>query len=69
MSFTQKKIIDEIVSRQDQADRDVELKRLTRLFGENDNSRKAKQVALSEKMDDLKSWFRKSFWVNNKEAV
>lgn len=69
MSFTQREIIDQILNWQAQKDGEVrELKRMSESFAENDRTKRAKEIAFSEKLEGLRSHFISSFWTQPKEA-
>jgi hypothetical protein len=69
MSFTQREIIDQILNWQAQKDGEVrELKRMSESFAENDRTKRAKEIAFSEKLDGLRSQFSSFFWSQPKEA-
>ena len=51
MSFTQKEILHQLLSWQNKNDEGVqELKRLTNRFAENERTKKAKDIAFSERL-------------------
>lgn len=69
MSFTQREIIDQILNWQSQKDGEVrELKRMSESFAENDRTKRAKEIAYSEKLEGLRSQFSSFFWTQPKEA-
>ncbi len=69
MSFTQKEIIEEILNWQKQKGDEVrELKRMTAKFAENDRTKRAKEVAFSERLEGLRSQFSSFFFNQPKEA-
>ncbi len=69
MSFTQREIIDQILNWQSQKDGEVrELKRMSESFAENDRTKRAKEIAFSEKLEGLRSQFSSFFWTQSKEA-
>lgn len=69
MSFTQREIIDQILNWQSQKDSEVrELKRMSESFAENDRTKRAKEIAFSEKLEDLRSQFSSFFLTQPKEA-
>ena len=69
MSFTQREIIDQILNWQSQKDGEVrELKRMSESFAENDRTKRAKEIAFSEKLEGLRSQFSSYFWTQPKEA-
>ena len=62
MSFTQKEIIQLLLSRTDESSREIkELKHINSLFKENERSKKAKEVAFRSDFQDLRSQFSKAF--------
>lgn len=69
MSFTQKEIIEEILSWQKQKGDEVrELKRMTEKFAENDRTKRAKEIAFSERLEGLRSQFSSFFSTKPQEA-
>ena len=69
MSFTQREIIDQILNWQSQKDGEVrELKRMSDSFAENDRTKRAKEIAFSEKLEGLHSQFSSFFWTQPKEV-
>ena len=69
MSFTQREIIDQILNWQSKKDGEVrELKRMSESFAENDRTKRAKEIAFSEKLDGLRNQFSSFFWSQPKEA-
>lgn len=69
MSFTQKEIIHHIVKWQSQKDAEMEeLKRLTNRFAENDRTKKAKDIAFSERMERLRNQFSQFFRTKPQEG-
>lgn len=68
MSFTQKEIINQILSLQTQKDAEMsELKKLTNRFAENERTKQAKEVAFSERLEGLRNQFSQFFYANPKE--
>jgi hypothetical protein len=69
MSFTQREIIEQIFSWQSQKDGEVrELKRMSEIFAENDRTKRAREIAFSEKLEGLRGQFSSFFWTKPKEA-
>lgn len=69
MIFTQREIVDQILNWQSQKDGEArELKRMSESFAENDRTKKAKEIAFSEKLEDLRGQFSSFFWTQPKEA-
>lgn len=69
MSFTQSEIIDQILNWQSQKDSEVrELKRMSNQFAENDRSKRAKEIAFSERLEGLRNQFSSYFWKQPKEV-
>lgn len=69
MSFTQREIIDQILNWQSQKDGEVrELKRMSESFAENDRTKRAKEVAFSERLEGLRSQFSSFFWTQPTET-
>ncbi|GEM_PF-4413119 len=68
MSFTQKEIINQILNWKNQKDAEMrELKHLTNRFAENDRTKRAKEVAFSERLEGLRNQFSQFFYANLKE--
>ena len=69
MSFTQREIIDQILNWQSQKDGEVrELKRMSESFAENDRTKRAKEIAFSNKLVGLRNKFSSFFWTQREEA-
>lgn len=68
MSFTQKEILNQILNWKNQKDAEMnELKHLTNRFAENERTKRAKEVAFSERLDGLRNQFSQFFSANPKE--
>lgn len=68
MSFTQKEIINQILNLQTQKDAEMsELKKLTNRFAENERTKRAKEVAFSERLGGLRNQFSQFFSASPKE--
>ena len=68
MSFTQKEIINQILNWKSQKDAEMrELKHLTNRFAENERTKRAKEVAFSERLEGLRNQFSQFFSANPKE--
>lgn len=62
MSFTQKEVINEILKKQTESNDEVaELKRLSSRFAENERTKKAKEIAFSDGLADLRGRFSQFF--------
>jgi len=62
MSFTQKELLGEILNWKNKNDEELqELKRLTNRFAENEQTKRAKEVAFSEKLEGLRNQFSQFF--------
>lgn len=62
MSFTQKEILNQILNWQSQKDQEMgELKRLTNRFAENERTKRAEEVAFSERLEGLRNQFSQFF--------
>ncbi|PIU01238.1 MAG: hypothetical protein COT74_01660 [Bdellovibrionales bacterium CG10_big_fil_rev_8_21_14_0_10_45_34] len=69
MSFTQKEIIEEILSWQKtKSDEVQELKRMTTKFAENERTKRAKEVAFGERLEGLRRQFSSFFSNQPQEA-
>ncbi len=69
MSFTQKEVIHHIMKWQNQKDVEMgELKRLTNRFAENDRTKKAKDIAFSERLEKLRNQFSHFFKMKPQEG-
>lgn len=65
MSFTQKEIINQILNWKKQKDAEMsELKQLTNRFAKNERTKRAKEVAFSERLDGLRNQFSQFFSAN-----
>jgi hypothetical protein len=62
MSFTQKEILNQILNWQNKKEEEVqELKRLTNRFAENERTKKAKDIAFSERLEGMRNQFSQFF--------
>lgn len=62
MSFTQKEILNQVLNWQSQKDQEMgELKRLTNRFAENERTKRAREVAFSERLEGLRNQFSQFF--------
>lgn len=69
MSFTQKEILNPILNWQSQKDQEMgELKRLTNRFAENERTKRAKEVAFSERLEGLRNQFSQFFSTKPQEG-
>ena len=69
MSFTQKEIINQILNWQSQKDQEMgELKRLTNRFAENERTKRAIEVAFSERLEGLRNQFSQFFSTKPQEG-
>lgn len=69
MSFTQKEVIEEILEWQKQKGAEVrELRRMNAKYTENERTKRAKEVAFSERLEGLRSQFSSFFTNKPREA-
>ena len=62
MSFTQKEIISQIMNWQRRKDVEIaELGRMTRRFSESERTKKAREIAFSEKLEETRDRFSQFF--------
>lgn len=62
MSFTQKEILNQLLSWQNKKEEEVhELNRLTNRFAENERTKKAKDIVFSERFEGLRNQFSQFF--------
>lgn len=67
MSFTQKEIIKQILEWQSKKEDEVrELKKMTNYFLENDRTKKAREVAFSDELSELRNQFSSFFSTHSK---
>lgn len=62
MSFTQKEILNQILNWLNKKEEEgQELKRLTNRFAENERTKKAKDIAFSERLEGMRNQFSQFF--------